>query len=208
MSGAGRAPERNVDRPEFWSGLYRSGTATWDLGGPTPVFAGLLASGRLPPGAMLVPGCGSAHDAAAFAGAGFRVTAVDFSPEPLRAAADLARRLGVTMNLLQADFFSLDGEHTAAYDYVLEYVTYCAIDPGRRGEYASVLARVLKPGGVLIALLFPVEQRTGGPPFGIDLEEAERLFSPWFLLRYRESQAATIRPRRGREILLLLERRP
>jgi methyl halide transferase len=157
---------------------------------------------------MLVPGCGAGHDAVAFAQAGFRVTGVDFAPEALAEARALADQAGVAVNRVDADIFALNDGYAAAFDYVLEYVTYCAIDPGRRGEYAAVLGRVLKPGGLLIALFFPVENRAGGPPFGVAMDEVERLFLPRFTLTHHEQPSASIKPRRNREVLTIWKRRP
>jgi SAM-dependent methyltransferase len=172
------------------------------------VFTELIASGRFQPGTMLVPGCGSGHDAVAFARAGFRVTGVDFAPEALAEARALAEQTGVAVDLVGADIFTLGDAYAAAFDYVVEYVTYCAIDPGRRGEYAAALGRVLRPGGLLIALFFPVENRAGGPPFGVEMEEVERVFFPWFTLTHQEQPSASIKPRRNREVLTFWKRRP
>jgi methyl halide transferase len=196
-----------VDRPEFWDALYSSGEAGWDLGTPTPVFIRLLESREFPPGRMLVPGCGTGHDAVAFARAGFRVTGVDFASGALAQARALAAAQGVPVEFIEADFFSLGQEYGGAFDYVLEHVTYCAIDPSRRPEYARAMSSLLKPGGRLIALFFPVEVRPQGPPFGVDMDEVERLLQPAFALLRSEIPVASIRPRRDREVLTIWERR-
>jgi methyl halide transferase len=197
-----------VSDAAYWSERYRLGQTAWDLGSATPVFAGLLHARRFPPGRMLVPGCGSGHDAVAFAAAGFDVVAMDIAPEAIDRAQTLARSRHVPVTFMTADIFTLDRSHDAAFDYVLEYVTWCAIEPSRLPEYASVIGRVLKPGGLLIALLFPVEQRTGGPPFAVDLDEVETLLAPAFRNTVREYSSDTISPRRGREVLTVWERLP
>jgi SAM-dependent methyltransferase len=198
----------SVDDPGFWSDRYRSGDAGWDQRAPTPVFVDMLKTGRFPPGRMLVPGCGTGHDALAFARAGFKVTGVDFAPEPLAEARALASAGGVNVEFVQADFFTLGDEYSAAFDYILEYVMYCAIHPSRRIRYAHTAGRMLKSGGLLIALFFPVEDRPDGPPFGVDMTEAEEQFRPLFRPVSREIPAASIMPRRGREVLAIWERLP
>lgn len=196
----------NIDHPGYWSDRYRTGRAGWDLGTPTPVFGELLRTAHFRPGRLLLPGCGTGHDAVAFARAGFTVTGVDFAPEPLAEARALAARHRVKVEFLQADFFSMGHTYARAFDYVVEYVTYCAIDPARRPEYAGTVSLLLKPGGLFIALFFPVESRPDGPPFGVDLDEVERLLLPSFRLLSREMHPATIAPRRGREVLTVWER--
>jgi methyl halide transferase len=203
-----RPDSPSTDHPGFWSERYRSGDAGWDLGGPTPVFLELLRTRRLPPGRALVPGCGTGHDALAFAREGFSVTGLDFAPEPLAEARLRASDAGLKAEFVQADFFTLGEAYTAAFDYIIEYTMYCAIHPSRRALYAETAGRVLKPGGRLVALFFPVEDRPGGPPFGVDIAETERLFSPRFQLVSSEIHPATIKPRRGREVLTIWERLP
>ncbi len=200
----------DVNSPDKWTADYQRGTDGWDLGGPTPVFRRLLqdwrASGEFPPGRLLVPGAGRGHDAREFARHGFQVTAVDFSPY---AVAEM-RRLAVPdapIEILHQDFFALGAEWNGVFDYVLQYTCFCAIDPARRTEYADVVARALKPGGILIDLAFPLNHRTGGPPFSVSVQEIIDLFGArgLYLLR-RKVPAESVKPRRGLEELLLLKK--
>jgi 2-polyprenyl-3-methyl-5-hydroxy-6-metoxy-1,4-benzoquinol methylase len=43
-----------------------------------------LRDGALRPCRILIPGCGSGHDAATLAGVGFDVTALDYAPEAVQ----------------------------------------------------------------------------------------------------------------------------
>jgi hypothetical protein len=115
---------------------------------------------------------------------------------------DLASRHAV----LARDLFTL-AEFDGEFDYVLEYTCYCAIDPLRRAEYADRIARLLKLGGVYIALAMPIGDWTEGPPFAVNPDELVRLLQTRGLaLMRREFPQDSIPPRRGREELLLLQK--
>jgi SAM-dependent methyltransferase len=198
----------DVNSPSKWDADYAQQTAGWDLGGPTPVFKRIAAGGRFPPGRMLVPGAGRGHDAREFARHGFQVTAVDFSEE----AVHEMQRLNdpdARLEILQHDLFTLPHELDRSFDYILEYTCFCAIDPARRAEYADLITRLLKPGGIHIDLAFPLDGRAGGPPFAVTEAEIFHLFQArGFELISREKPADSISPRRGAEELFIFQHRP
>ena len=198
----------DVNLPQKWEADYQRGTDGWDLGGPTPVFQRLLASGRFPPGRVIVLGAGRGHDAREFARHGFQVTAVDFSAY----AAGEMRRLSdpsAPVEILQKDIFNLPAGFAGACDYVIEYTCFCAIDPLRRTEYADLVTRLLRPRGIFIDLAFPLDGRRGGPPFALTPAELLGLFEPrGFQLLSREVPSDSIAPRRGAEELFVFRRRP
>lgn len=191
---------------EFWESVYRSGATHWDLCGPTPVFCKLAESGVFPPGKMIVLGAGRGYDARLFARQAFSVTAVDFAAEAVREMQMLAEK-DAPVAVIRADMFALPDFFEGMFDYVLEYVTYCAIDPAQRTAYADLVARLLKPGGQFIGLVFPIEDRPGGPPFAVDSDELiDLLAERGFELVRREVPADSIKPRAGREELVVCRR--
>ena len=193
----------DVNKPDFWEEIYQAGRAGWDLGGPTPALHRLLESGEITPGRLIVLGAGRGHDARDFARHGFTVTAVDFAAEAVAAMRELADPSAPT-EIVQADIFNLPAELDHAFDVVLEYTCFCAINPARRGEYADVVARLIKPGGTYVALLFPLDQHKGGPPFAVSIDEALALFRKRkFRLRRREIPDDSVWQRRGLEELLV-----
>lgn len=202
----------DVNSPSKWESDYQRGTAGWDMGTPTPVFRRLLA-GHLPPGRMLIPGAGRGHDARAFARHGFQVVAVDFARDAAQAMRD-AMTADSAHEILEQDFFQLAPDLDRTFDYVLEYTCYCAIDPQRRTEYADKIAGLLKSKGTYIALAFPLEDAahpfnpTQGPPFIVNADELVRMMQARGLeLVRREFPSDSVKPRRGREELLLMTRR-
>jgi SAM-dependent methyltransferase len=156
---------------------------------------------------MIVLGAGRGHDAREFARHGFQVTAVDFSP---RAAREMHRLASpdAPVEILQHDIFTLPAALSHSFDYGLEYTCFCAIDPSRRAEYADLVTRLLKPGGMYIDLAFPLDGRKGGPPFAVSAEEILDLFlARGFQLLSREKPADSISPRRNAEELFLFQKK-
>lgn len=200
-------PIHPVHLPSYWDQRYHMNDAGWDMKTPTPVFVELLDSGRYAPGAALVLGCGKGYDAVLFAQHGFDVTAVDFSEAALDHTMKLAAESGTTLSVARRDLFSLSPELDCRFDYVVEYVTFCAIDPRRREEFAGVVSSVLKPGGRLLGLFFPIDERAGGPPFSVTRDEVEELFSRTCDLEFSQIPAGSVKPRQGKEILTVWRKR-
>lgn len=196
----------DFDLPDGWETAYEVGRDGWDLGGPAPVFRQLAASGRLTPGPMLVPGAGRGHDAREFARHGFFVTAVDFTAYAVQEMRRLAEP-GAPLEIVQQDIFALPATFDRAFSYVLEHTCYCAIDPRRRADYAALVSRVLKPGGLYIALAFPLSSHSGGPPFAVSAAELVELLARHDMsLVTRETPPASAPQRRGLEELLVLQK--
>jgi len=184
----------DVSHADYWIGRYGEGQAGWDLGGPCPVFVDLLEDAELAPpkGRVAFPGCGLAHDVLHWRACGYDATGFDFAVE-----AEHVERL---------DVFELARRYPAHFDTVVEYTCYCAIDPARRAEYAAVLRDALRPGGLLVALLFPVEERDQGPPFGVDESEIEDVLGRDLEILHVETPANSVKPRLGRERLALMRK--
>jgi len=171
-----------VSSADFWEERYRAGQTGWDRGRAAPAFETLLGGPGAPkPGRLAVVGCGRGHDARLFAGRGFQVVGFDFASSAVAAAREAAAREGLAMEFVAADIFALPEDYAGAFDYVVEHTCFCAIDPARRSEYVSAVARLLPPGGELIAL-FLVNGRQGGPPFTTDEAEIRRMFQGHFRL--------------------------
>lgn len=196
----------DVNHPSKWESDYQRGTAGWDMGTPTPVFRRVLGEGKFKPGRMIVPGAGRGHDAREFARHGFQVVAVDFAEDAARAMRELMTP-DARHEILQEDFFQLPAKYDGTFDYALEYTCYCAIDPKRRDEYADTIARLLKRGGIYIALAFPLDDHAGGPPFAVNADElVARMEKRGLKLLRRELPHDSVKPRRGREELIVMEK--
>ena len=193
----------DVNSADNWDRYYDDNMDGWDLGGATPVFKRIASSARFTPGRMLVLGAGRGYDAREFSRHGFYVTAVDFASNAVNEMKRLAET-DAPIEILQQDIFSFPHEYDATFDYILEYVCFCAIDPKRRGEYADVVSRLLKPNGLFIDLAYPLDGRENGPPFGFTDKELMGLFEGrGFKLLSREKPEDSIPRRKGAEELFV-----
>lgn len=197
----------SVSQHHFWESIYANGKPGWDMGTPTPVFRALIESGELQPCKVCLPGSGLGYDAILFAQNGFEVTALDFAPTAVSHQRKLAEKAGVALEICSNDLFELPSRLPGQYDLVVEYVTMCAVTPDQRDEFSRIMAGLLKPGGRYVSLLFPIEDRSGGPPYGLDeTESIHALERAGLILDVNRVHPATIKPRRGREKLLIFRK--
>ncbi len=188
-----------VSHPMFWEDLYRSRGDGWELGGPAPALADFVETTPPPRGRVAVPGCGRGHDARYLASHGYAAVGFDFAEDAIRSARELAERERSEATFEQRDVFTLDRDYANAFDGVWEYTCFCAIDPGRRGEYARTIARILRPGGWFLACFYPIRRRGGGPPFAMSRSELRRLFEPRFRLERAFAPIRSVPRRAGQE---------
>jgi SAM-dependent methyltransferase len=195
-----------VDHSQFWEDIYLEDDAGWDLKGITPVFDSI--SNELIPGKVCIVGCGRGYDAIMIAQKGFEVTAVDFAPSAINAVKNLAFDVDVKVNIVEADIFSLTHEHMNTYDFIIEQTCFCAIHPSRRKEYEELVRSILKPGGKLIGLWFPLDKKLdeGGPAWGTTLEEVKSIFNSGWSIVKEEFPKHSIEPRKGREKLIIFRK--
>jgi len=154
-----------------WDDRHR-GKAT---GEAEPFLVAMLA--RIPRGVALDVAAGRGRNALALARAGIRVVAVDFSAEAMRLLAATARaeRLAIWPAVANLDSFHLKDE---SFDAIVN------INFLDRALFPKFV-RALRPGGVLIADTFLIDQATIGHPR-----------APRFLLGHGELRALA----RGLEI--------
>ena len=163
----------------------------------------MMPEGLLAPGAsVLVPGAGRGHEARALAKLGFRVTAVDFAEEAVKAM----RKAGPPVEAVQADLFDLPRTYPGRFDALFEHTCFCAIDPARRAEYAEVAWQVLKPSGLALGVFYH-HGREGGPPFDVGEEEIRRLFARRFELTRLTVAKDSFPEREGKEMEFVFRRR-
>ena len=194
------------DNSQFWEGIYLEDDAGWDLGGATPIFDSMADS--ISPGKVCIIGCGRGYDAIMFAQKGFEVTAIDFAPSAITAVKDLARKAKLAVNTIENDIFTLAPVYANTYDFIIEQTCFCAINPARRSEYETVVNQLLKPGGLLIGLWFPLDKSKGegGPPWGTTIEEVKSIFKDGWKIEKEEFPDLSIGLRKGREKLIVFSK--
>lgn len=161
----------------YWEERYIKDDKPWDTRSLPLQFKKFI--GRLSkPARVLVPGCGSAYEARAFAEFGFEVYAIDFSPAAVRLAQ---QNMGPwSKNVILGDFFSYDF-CGLSFDIVYERAFLCALPQTSRFQYANRMASLLKEGGQL-AGFFVHTQKQSGPPFGLAPDELNTLLGDQFEL--------------------------
>ncbi len=196
----------------YWHGLYAGGNDGWELGAAAPALQEWLeAGGKFEAPASVrprvaVPGSGRGHDARLLARHGYHVSAFDFAEAAVAEARRLAQVEGVDVTVEPRDVFTLGRDYAGAFDGVWEYTCFCAIDPGRREEYASVLHAVLRPGGLLLACFYPLREGADGPPFPVSRADIDRVVTDRFTVLEAGPPARSVERRRGLEWLVLARR--
>lgn len=189
----------------YWQAIYEEGDTGWDKGEPAPPLVRAINELNLPVGTrILVPGCGFGHEVFFLARQGFQVTAVDFAEGAINAIKARAENLPITA--LQRDLFSLDQDHTASFDIVLEHTCFCAIPPEMRDAYAQVTRAVLVNGGRLLGLFYETDNDDNGPPHKTTQADIERHFSEHFEIVRLERPNDSFENRQGYEWLTVLRK--
>jgi len=161
-----------------WSALWQKDLFLWDLGCPTAAaideFSKASTDGRLPKNnaRVFIPGCGSAYDVAALAKTSFApdVLGLDIAPEAVqRARAQLVDT--PSASVVCGDFFTHAMEPV---DFIFDYTFFCALPPSMRSSWGERTASLIKPGGRLLTLAFPIapeelalDPAANGPPFPV-----------------------------------------
>ena len=131
---------------------------------------------------------------------------VDFAPSAIAAARGAAQALGLSVEFLQQDIFSLPETFAGSFDYVVEHTCLCALDPSQRPAYVDLVRSLLRPGGELLAIFF-THGRPGGPPFDITRAEICDRFGPGFEIVRLEPVIGSVAEREGEEHWGRLRRR-
>ncbi|GFH27923.1 uncharacterized protein HaLaN_26317 [Haematococcus lacustris] len=146
----------------------------FDKSGSSPRLVQLLSNGVAKGQRCVVPGCGRGYDLAALVTAGAsHAVGVEISNTAAAAArAYIAHDSALTseqqerITVQEADYLQ-DGAGTD-YDLGVDYTFFCALHPSLRPSWAAAWAKALRPGGLLITLIFPVDPAADpnhGPPF-------------------------------------------
>lgn len=170
----GKASHQRPEHPDFWCKRFGEGVTPWDAGRVPAAFERFVAA-QPTSLSTLIPGCGSAWEAAYLAGRGWPVTALDFSPKAVAAAR---RMLGeAAVDLVCDDFFTF--APTREFALIYERAFLCALPRKLWPDWGRRVAQLLPPGGLLAGFFFVCDQAKG-PPFGILPEQLEALLAASF----------------------------
>lgn len=187
----------------FWEQRWRTNHTGWDIGYASPPLKDYIDQLQEKNIKILIPGSGNGYEAEYTHKRGFKqVWALDYSRIPFE---NLHGRYPdfPKDQLLNVDFFS----HEAHYDLILEQTFFSSFQPQFRNEYAKKCFDLLNPGGKLVGVLFGAPMNTNGPPYGGSADEYRDLFDTYFNIRVLEMAYNSIKPRRGNELFILLEKK-
>jgi SAM-dependent methyltransferase len=196
---------------EFWNKRFAEGSTPWDRGATNPQLHAWLSAGELKPCRILIPGCGSGHEAATLAAAGFEVTALDYSPEAIARTRKLLDSKSLKATVVEADAIAWQPDRP--FDAVYEQTMLCAIYPDLWRAYADQLHRWLKPGGRLYALFVQYLRPDApdgailGPPYHCDINAMRALLPEPKWAWPKPPYPRTSHPRGLAELAAILERR-
>lgn len=167
---------QDSSKPAFWESRYRDNVIPWDAG-KVPASLQEYARNLSPRTRVLIPGCGSAYEAAYLSDKGCDVLAIDFSAAAVEAAQKNLAGFGDIVRL--ADFFEFD--YGKPYDVIYERAFLCALPPRMWPRYAARTAQLLRSGGELAGFFF-FRETENGPPFGTTPDALHALLDPSFEL--------------------------
>ena len=189
-----------------WDELYRRRETPWEKGKPHPALIDFVEHNGPLGGEIFVPGCGSGHDVRALSTTDNHVLGIDLATRAMT-KAEAQPKVGNEQYLL-ADLFALPPKFDHQFDWVFEHTCFCAIDPSQRKAYVEVIVRLLKPGGMLLAIFFiNPDHDEDGPPYRVSPTELEQFFGKDFTIEREWVPARTHPGREGRELMRILRLR-
>ena len=184
----------------FWNARWINNQTGWDIGEPSPAITTYMAQYSDKNAAILIPGCGNAHEADWLLQNGFsNITLIDIAP---KAALQLKEKYDQIpeVNIILGDFFELQGK----FDLMIEQTFFCAITPSLRKKYVAKSASLLQENGCIIGLLFNTSFEKQEPPFGGNIMEYKLLFEKKFIIKKMEESYNSIQPRANTEVFINL----
>ena len=188
---------------KYWENTYNKQATGWDIGSistPLKEYFKQLSNKELK---ILIPGAGNSYEAEYLHLQGFNnIDVLDIAIQPLE---NFKKRVPsfLKKNLLQMDFFELNKK----YDLIVEQTFFCALHPSLRQKYVEKIVSLLGVKGKLVGLFFDTELTEEGPPFGGDLNEYLQLFSTYFNIKTLDKCHNSIKPRFGRELFFIFEKK-
>eukprot|EP01038_Epipyxis_sp_PR26KG_P013412 gene13412-17986_t len=175
-----------------WDELWNKGIAAgelFDKGETSPLLLKYLHEERIPVGRALVPGCGRGYDVTALASNNRYVVGIDMSQAAVTSGINRLNDIvkdgfiySHQIEFICGSFFDLEtNDETMLFDFVYDYTFLCALDPSIRKDWALKMSQLLKPGGELLTLIFPIkkdESDVSGPPFRVTMEDYSNLLLP------------------------------
>ena len=188
---------------KYWDEQYVNHKTAWDIGYASPPIVDYFNQIVDKELRILVPGAGNAWEVEYLWKHGFpNVYLLDYSQEAIKEFQERVPDFPHTHIIIE-DFF----QHQGTYDFIVEQTFFSSLLPSQRKDYATKIWDLLKLKGKLIGLLFNHHFSFDAPPFGGTIEEYEELFQFGFVFNKMEIAFNSIKPRKNRELFILLEKK-
>ena len=171
-----------------WAEKWNAGIApgeTFDMACPLPALVKMVDENQIPYGRALVPGCGRGYDVTLLAAPNRTAIGLDISEVAIAAATerynslpDEERPPPESAVFISTSFFDLPEDDNSKFDFVYDYTFLSALDPSIRPDWAAKMAAIVKAGGELCTIIFPIGDRPGGPPFQVTIDDYKNLLEP------------------------------
>ncbi|PPQ80619.1 hypothetical protein CVT25_001648 [Psilocybe cyanescens] len=179
------------DDQSTWETAWQKGVTPWDAGDAQPSLKEAVKSSGLDlpsSGRALVPGCGSGYDLIYIAQAtGLSCLGLEIAETAIKKASQLideakAKNSNIFASISNQDFFTFNPSESERFDLVYDHTFFCAIPPPTRKTWGTQMAALVKPGGHLIVIVYPIfsPYTPEGPPYYIRPEHYEELLAPNF----------------------------
>jgi ubiquinone/menaquinone biosynthesis C-methylase UbiE len=159
-------------------------------------------------GRSLDLGCGAGTLALWLASVGYEAHGIDLSPSAIAVAKQRSARRARPAHFQVASATELPFPARWA-DLVTDIGLLHTLSPPRRRVYASELARVVRPGGDYLTVVFAREERRSdiGPPYRLSVGELTDAFEATFEVREVRALPVVAEPEARRFYALHLRRR-
>lgn len=192
--------KREILDRSFWNNRWENHQTGWDIGYPSPAIVEYIEKKTNKNAAILIPGCGNAHEAEYLCQKGFTdITLVDIAPKAVEILGEKFKNQP-SVKVFCADFFDFEG----SFDLMVEQTFFCTHYLWRREEYAEKAASLLKENGTIAGLLFASEFDSEGPPFGGTEAVYRQIFEKDFVIKTMEICQNSIPPRADNELFIEL----
>jgi hypothetical protein len=205
-----RPPERDPAQSAFWETYYAANNRPWQVEVvPSRLKEHIDKNIKLwRDASVLIPGRGLPYEIEAIHESARSVVAIDFSKTAVAQAKIAFPSMARSIHF--ADFFEFNPRdilgsnahhadtHESSYRIVYERAFLCGLPKRARESYASTMAELVAPGGVLLGFFYlSIEeekhkskddvQQKKGPPYAMSRTELDALLVPNFICEVDET---------------------
>jgi len=193
----------NTDQSSYWNQKYKQQQTGWDMGYASPPIVEYINQLEDKNLDILVPGAGNGWEVEYIFNRGFKnVFYLDFASLSSKYFKERCPYFPDSQ-IITDDFF----KHEGKYDLIIEQTFFSSLQVHQRPDYVEKITELLKDNGKLAGLLFDIEFPFQGPPYGGSYSEYKLLFEKAFNFVHFEKCKNSIKPRKGNELFLLLQKK-